>query len=60
MNVATVFSGIGAIEQALKRMGFTHKIIFACDNGERAIDIDYDKEFNVVMKETQLIENYVY
>ncbi len=34
MNVATVFSGIGAPEHALLRMGINHKIIFACDNGD--------------------------
>ncbi len=35
VNVATVFSGIGAAEQALHQMGVGHKIVFACDNGER-------------------------
>jgi len=34
LKVATVFSGIGAIEHALKRMNIDHKIIFACDNGD--------------------------
>lgn len=32
MRVATVFSGIGAIEHANERMGIEHEIIFACDN----------------------------
>jgi len=31
INVATLFSGIGAIEQALKRLKLRHKIIFAGD-----------------------------
>ena len=35
INVATVFSGIGAAEQALKQMKVDHHIVFACDNGER-------------------------
>ena len=35
LNIATVFSGIGAAEQALKQIGIEHEIIFACDNGER-------------------------
>lgn len=35
INIATVFSGIGAAEQALKQMGVEHNIVFACDNGER-------------------------
>lgn len=34
LRVATVFSGIGAPEFALKRMGIDHEIVFACDNGE--------------------------
>ena len=33
MKLATVFSGIGAIEQALHRMGIDYEIVFACDNG---------------------------
>ncbi|MBR9701467.1 DNA cytosine methyltransferase [Candidatus Pacearchaeota archaeon] len=32
VRVATVFSGIGAIEYALKRMNIPTKIVFACDN----------------------------
>ena len=32
LKLATVFSGIGAIEHALKRMKIQHEIIFACDN----------------------------
>ena len=35
IRIATVFSGIGAPEQALKQLGVDHKIVFACDNGER-------------------------
>ena len=34
IRLATVFSGIGAIEHALQRMGLEHKIVFACDNGD--------------------------
>ena len=34
IRLATVFSGIGAIEHALYRMGLEHQIVFACDNGE--------------------------
>lgn len=43
LKVATVFSGIGAFEQALKRMGISHEILFACDNGERYLDLDKDE-----------------
>ena len=34
IRLATVFSGIGAIEHALGRMGLEHRIVFACDNGD--------------------------
>ena len=44
IKLATVFSGIGAIEHALDRMGLEHPIVFACDNG--AIDI-LNKEIDV-------------
>lgn len=34
LRVGTLFSGIGAFEEALKQMEIPHKILFACDNGE--------------------------
>lgn len=34
MRVGTLFSGIGAFEQALKQLDIPHEIKFACDNGE--------------------------
>lgn len=34
IRLATVFSGIGAIEHALDRMELDSKIVFACDNGD--------------------------
>ena len=34
-RLATVFSGIGAIEQALIRTHVDHEIVFACDNGDQ-------------------------
>lgn len=43
LKLATVFSGIGAIEQALKQMNIEYEIVFACDNGERYLDIDVDE-----------------
>lgn len=48
INVATVFSGIGSPEQALIRLNQPHNILFACDNGEREIELDYSKEFATV------------
>lgn len=34
IKLGTVFSGIGSIEQALKRLKVDHEIVFACDNGD--------------------------
>lgn len=45
ISIGTVFSGIGSPEQALMRLGHPHKVLFACDNGERLITCDYKEEF---------------
>lgn len=34
IRLATVFSGIGAIEHALQRMNLENEIVFACDSGD--------------------------
>lgn len=60
VKIATVFSGIGAPEQALKRLDIPHKIIFACDNGERLINIDYDYEIKKIRKMKSSIEKRKY
>lgn len=44
MKLATVFSGIGAIEQALHRMGIEYNIVFACDNGDVELNLLEGKE----------------
>lgn len=36
LNIGTDFSGVGAFEQALRRLGIEHKTIFACDMDEYA------------------------
>lgn len=43
LQVATIFSGIGAAEFALKRLNIPHDIVFACDNGEIDFVEDEDK-----------------
>ena len=48
IKVGTVFSGIGSPEQALIRLNVPHKLMFACDNGERIISCDYKVEFEKV------------
>lgn len=42
LKIATVFSGIGAAEQALKQLNIPHEIVFACDNGERYLNDSVD------------------
>lgn len=48
IKLATAFSGIGAIEQALIRLDMEHKILFACDNGDVEIEIDAEKELEKI------------
>lgn len=60
LKIGTVFSGIGAIEHALKRMVIPHKIVFACDNG----DVDIFKKkigHNVIdiLEELDLLSNII-
>lgn len=43
IDIATVFSGIGAPEEALQQMGVNFYIVFACDNGERELKVSYDQ-----------------
>ena len=43
IKLATVFSGIGAIEFALRRLHVEHELVFACDNGEREILYDIEQ-----------------
>lgn len=43
LRVGTLFSGIGAFEQALKQMKIPHEIVFACDNGERYLKQTFEE-----------------
>lgn len=52
MKVGTVFSGIGAIEHALERMGIEHEIVFACDNS----NIDWAEKLTSVKKCRELLQ----
>ena len=60
MKLATVFSGIGAIEQACKRLGIKTDIVFACDNGERFININSDIELERIKKLKDSKEKRIY
>ena len=60
LKLATVFSGIGAIEHALKRMGIEHEIVFASDNG----DVDIFKRniginFIDIKNELDILKNII-
>jgi len=60
IRVATAFSGIGAIEFALKLMNKQHEIVFACDNGERILEKskkEIDEQINGLTNEE--IQNYI-
>lgn len=60
IRLATVFSGIGAIEHALERMQLEHKIVFACDNGD--IDIltkEIGMDVDAIGTELTCLENEV-
>ena len=48
LKLATVFSGIGAIEQALKKQKIKYEIKFACDNGEIEISKSYDDIVEII------------
>ena len=60
LNLATAFSGIGAIEQALERLKIDYNIVFACDNGEIEIDIDTEKELKLIKKMNTIEEKLLY
>ena len=60
IKLATVFSGIGAIEHALDRMGLEHKIVFACDNGD--VDIlskRIDENIKIIDEEVNNLKSIV-
>lgn len=54
MKLATVFSGIGSIEQALRRMGKDYEIVFACDNGDVELNLLSGKDLEDYIKLTKL------
>lgn len=60
LKLGTVFSGIGAIEQALIRLNIDYEIEFACDNGDVEIDVDYEQELNKIKKMRSTEEKRIY
>ena len=53
IRIATVFSGIGAPEEALKQLNEDYKIVFACDNGERELKVTYEEIIEATKDMTQ-------
>lgn len=60
IRLATLFSGIGSVEQALDRANIPHKIIFACDNGDINIEYNHELEFNKIKNMTSKLEKKEY
>lgn len=60
IRLATVFSGIGSVEFALKRMNIDHELVFACDNGERDIEYDEQKEKSIIYAMNDPVEKKKY
>jgi DNA (cytosine-5)-methyltransferase 1 len=60
IRLATVFSGIGSIEFAFKRLGIPTEIVFACDNGEREVEYDKEKELAEIKKLKSITEKKKY
>jgi len=58
LKLGTVFSGIGAIEHSLERLGIEYEAAFACDNG--GIDIfskKIDRNLFNIIKEIEGLQN---
>ena len=60
LRLATAFSSIGAIEQALKRLSIEYQIEFACDNGDIEINVDYDQELKKIKKMKTTLDKRLY
>ena len=53
LKLGSLFSGIGAIEQALNLMNIEHTNVFACDNGElelKLLPVGQQKEYDKLKK----------
>lgn len=60
LKLATLFSGIGAIEQALIRNNTPHEIVFACDNGDVEIEYNHEEEFKKIQEMDSKIDKKKY
>jgi len=46
LKIGTVFSGIGAFEQAFNKLNIKHQILFACDN-DRFVKQSYFANYDI-------------
>lgn len=60
LRLATLFSGIGAVEQALIRNKTVHEIVFACDNGDVEIEYNHEEEFKKIKQMNSKLEKKKY
>lgn len=60
LRLATLFSGIGAIEQALVRSNIDYEIEFACDNGDIEVEYNHEEEFKKIQKMKSKIDKKKY
>ncbi len=60
LKLATLFSGIGSIEQALIRNKTPYEIVFACDNGDVDIEYDHEEEFKKIQSMSSKIDKKKY
>lgn len=62
LKIGTVFSGIGAPEQALNKLNIDYDVVFACDNGERELKVSEDKIHKYILKNNlkgKQIQDYI-
>lgn len=60
LRLATVFSGIGAIEHALDRMQIEHEMVFACDNGDVELEMPkIEIEIDSMKQELSKLQNKI-
>ena len=60
LKIATVFSGIGAPEQALRKIGVDYDIVFACDNDEIELKESFEEiKDNYEKSKSNNIKEYI-
>ena len=60
LRLATLFSGIGAVEQALIRNKTPYEIVFACDNGDVEVEYNHEEEFKKIQSMNSKLEKKKY